>query len=946
MTAIDSEKTTMKKKMRMIALITVATLGFAGNTESLSAQGRNDIIVQSGQTIPGGNGTFSTFQTALLNDSGQVAFFSNLFGTPGGTLDNQGVYLGTGGTATQIARTGQIAPGGNGTLSGFTTSFGTRFSLNNAGQVAILAGISGTSGGNADNLGYYRGTGGSLTQMARLGQPAPGGNGTLSGFDDLSAPLLNDSGAIAYRVNLSGTSGGSADNTGIYLSSGTSQVQIAREAQSAPDGNGTFSQLDGYVLNNAGSVLFRGNLTGTSGGSSDNSGLFRGNGGGLTQIARRGQVIPGGSGTLGILQSFQMNDLGTVAFRSDLNGTSGADNQGVYRGNGGSLTQIVRKGQLAPDGNGTLDNFISVEINNAGTVGFYATLAGTAQDSGIFRGTGGSLTQIAREGQLAPGGNGMLGLVHFAYSMNETGTVAFTSPLTGTSGGSTDDRGIFASDGIEMVQVVRKGDAISGSTVTAISDTSRPSMNNAGQVTYVATLANGNQVVRRWTPELRWRQASSSAWDTAGRWTLSLNPGAVHDVFIDPAASVTVTGPTANTTVRSLQIGGGTGLATLDLRNGAILTSTNGVAIASTGTLTGDGSIAGIVTNNGNVRADNLTINGTLTNNNVISGNGRIHGSVVNNSGARVRVLGGNNLWLSGPSFTNAGLVEVHGGSELQVDATLNNLASSGLISVRDSSLVGRGGINNAGSMAMTLGNATIHGDVNNTGIIQVSGGAHATFFDDLTQNGAMQVSRVGNTNSVAVLLGAFSGNGGFTGGGDVFALGDLRPGNSPASVLYDGNLFMGNSTNTRIELGGTGIGRFDQIIVSGDFNISGNLWIDLIALAGQNATYVPQVGDAFQIFAVGGAMTGQFQQLFLPSLYTGLLWNTSQLYSDGILRVQGLVNAGESSFVLLNKMGRDTKNQTAPGHTSGSGSVSHVPEPSSATLMFAALLCYFFRRR
>lgn len=56
------------------------------------------------------------------------------------------------------------------------------------------------------------------------------------------------------------------------------------------------------------------------------------------------------------------------------------------------------------------------------------------------------------------------------------------------------------------------------------------------------------------------------------------------------------------------------------------------------------------------------------------------------------------------------------------------------------------------------------------------SGGAHATFFDDVTQNGVMQVSAVGNTSSTAVILGAFSGSGGFVGGGDVFALGDRRP--------------------------------------------------------------------------------------------------------------------------------------------------------------------------
>jgi hypothetical protein len=75
---IDNEATTMKKTAKMLALSTLAMLGSIVNSENIWAQGRNDVIAQSGQTIPGGNGTYSTFQTALLNNSGQVAFFSIL----------------------------------------------------------------------------------------------------------------------------------------------------------------------------------------------------------------------------------------------------------------------------------------------------------------------------------------------------------------------------------------------------------------------------------------------------------------------------------------------------------------------------------------------------------------------------------------------------------------------------------------------------------------------------------------------------------------------------------------------------------------------------------------------------------------------------------------------------------------------------------------------------
>ena len=156
----------------------------------------------------------------------------------------------------------------------------------------------------------------------------------------------------------------------------------------------------------------------------------------------------------------------------------------------------------------------------------------------------------------------------------------------------------------------------------------------------------------------------------------------------------------------------------------------------------------------------------------------------------------------------------------------------------------------------MTSGVSTVRGDITNSGIIQVSGGAQATFFDDVTQNGVMQVSTIGSTTSAAVFLGAFTGSGGFVGGGDVFALGDLRPGNSPDSVLYDGNLFLGSTTDTFIELGGLDIGQFDQMLVTGDLGLAGSLSVSLIDghTLGFNQSYL--------IAEIGDLLSGQFNGL------------------------------------------------------------------------------------
>lgn len=82
-------------------------------------------------------------------------------------------------------------------------------------------------------------------------------------------------------------------------------------------------------------------------------------------------------------------------------------------------------------------------------------------------------------------------------------------------------------------------------------------------------------------------------------------------------------------------------------------------------------------------------------------------------------------------------------------------------------------------------------------------------------------------SDSYAVFFGSY--NGGSNGLGTLQAFGDLRPGNSPASVQFGGNLELGTSTTTFIELGGDQIGDFDQLLIQGDLNLSGALEVSLI---------------------------------------------------------------------------------------------------------------------
>ena len=192
------------------------------------------------------------------------------------------------------------------------------------------------------------------------------------------------------------------------------------------------------------------------------------------------------------------------------------------------------------------------------------------------------------------------------------------------------------------------------------------------------------------------------------------------------------------------------------------------------------------------------------------------------------------------------------------------------------------GGLTNDGSMLLSSGVNNVFGDITNsaTGKIVVAGGAAATFYDDVVQNGALQVIKVGSTNSTAVFAGSFSGSGGASGGGDIFFLGDLRPGNSPAIVTFDNNVGFGASAGLDVELGGLTPGSdYDQVHATGVLSLAGALDVSL------TRGFVPRAGNSFDILD-WGSLSGAFATLNLPALSGGLAWSTSQLYTTGVLTV------------------------------------------------------------
>jgi hypothetical protein len=113
---------------------------------------------------------------------------------------------------------------------------------------------------------------------------------------------------------------------------------------------------------------------------------------------------------------------------------------------------------------------------------------------------------------------------------------------------------------------------------------------------------------------------------------------------------------------------------------------------------------------------------------------------------------------------------------------------------------------------------------------------------------------------------------------GSITNNGTLAPGVSVGMLNIDGNYTQSASGKLQIELGS--LANFDGLQVVGDLVIGGTIEISLLE------DYLPMAGNEFDILDWTGALSGTFDMVILPS---AINWNTSQLYTQGVISVVGL---------------------------------------------------------
>ena len=462
----------------------------------LWSEGGLQIVVQDGDPAPGGGALFLTYEYSL-NSLGDVVFGAYT------SLGDHLLFLFSQGSLSLLARQGDPAPRG-GTFRRFHHPV-----ININRQVAF--------GCDLEPSGYgifLRSADGSMTEVVREGDPAPGGEPLESSVDGAAtlypgSAEINDAGAVAFSATASIYGRG-----GIFLFSNGQIMPQIRENDPAP-GGGVFSYFSNFSLNSAGQIAFQASDTSTNG-------VFLFSGGAITEVVRTGERSPEGDRFVYFAYStVSLSAVGQVTFESELENSLG----GIYLFSNGDRTRIAGQGDPI-DREPKLVSARPEAIDDSGTIAFRglsfpgeeelfvgdlsapivrlgeSTLQGGAFDyfyvlamngsgqsifqassslfSGIYSRSGEVLNRIVGTGDPAPGG-GRFADIRQA-SINNAGDIAFVG-----NGFFSRSPAVFVLSGGEFHQLVGRGDpAPGGGTFRGFSSLS---INDAGQVAFTGNVS-------------------------------------------------------------------------------------------------------------------------------------------------------------------------------------------------------------------------------------------------------------------------------------------------------------------------------------------------------------------------------------------------------------------------------------------------------------------------
>lgn len=229
-------------------------------------------------TLPVGIKLFTTGTLVpVLGGDDRCAFFFGLDGTGVDMTSDNIIYGGTTGTPAFVIREGNPAPG---TPVGVNIGPLLKPQINDAGQTAIHANLSGNVDASNKEAIFSEGQSGVLALVARTGDPAPVGT-----FTNLNNPLICADGTTSFTAVISGSGIDDANDECICVDTGGALRFVAREGDPAPgladgvvfagDAVAMEAAFSGQTAMNAkGQVAFHARVDGPGIDATNNKGLW------------------------------------------------------------------------------------------------------------------------------------------------------------------------------------------------------------------------------------------------------------------------------------------------------------------------------------------------------------------------------------------------------------------------------------------------------------------------------------------------------------------------------------------------------------------------------------------------------------------------------------------------------------------------------------------------
>jgi len=867
---------------------------------------RLENIGQSNSLSLGGN-VFT--QTGGTNTADDIRIGGNLtngvgaYNMTGGTLSAINLYVGT---STGVGNTfTQSGPGGSVTVT-----------LTHLGFPGFL-------GVGQGGTGTYNLASGSLTvtptSFLMVGDGGTGFFNHTGGALVNGALIVGYSGAGTYTLSNTGTISGTdyetvgfAFGTGIFTQTGGSNILPAGRTLTLGDqntGNGTYNlsastgagtlQADFEIIGNSGTGAFNqdggantvaNTLTICNGGS---SGAYTLNSGSLSavtvQLYSRGTFTQNG----GTLNATTFNQSGGA-----VNGT--LQNQGTFNYNSGTFNGRLRnQGSINFNANFTAGNGIESDTSFSVGAARIVTVNGAGLDNegtitlagGTLNGSGAMVSNVRMTGFGIISGSG--GFTNNGLVTQSAGDITFSNTGLDVNYGTINlaagqllqfqSNPLLINYGaltLNNAFILGAGSITNGSTGTVTGPGMISSSFTSSGVVQVA--AGALDISSSWFNTGVVQLSGAGATLTGGSITNSgtiQGTGSVSSAISNTTGTIEAVGGvlTLRSTLTNAAggtIAAGAGnkvlLATgLPLTNAGFISLTGGTFDNGGATLDNTGSIIGY----GTLRTGGLTNDGAMT---LTGGTSTVNGNVINANGKTINIkyqpaIFTGNITNNGTIKTTSTTVTFTGtytGNAYISDPSTNIFQNHVTITTGGQMTGSTGDIFN-----FSGGNFTNNGTFNNGGTLISSDPSNNS--GSFTQSGPQAWSATTFTNSSGVAR--FQSDAG-------------SPSASPLTMNVSGGVVTFTvpehlaalsiaNPNGALELELASTVNFGKGVVAGQLVCGGTLQVSLVN------GFSPALGNSFDILD-WGTRSGTFSNLQLPVLSAPLIWNTSQLYSTGVLSV------------------------------------------------------------